>query len=218
MKKSIALLAFAACAPWASAHAQSLADRPELSPGDSWSYQRVDLVSKQVASKYTLTIDAKRPNDYAIRIDLEGAAWAPILPTTMTQNLGMVTNINGRESDNNLVGFPLMAGKTWSAKALWINPAGRTGWDDISYSVVGVETVTVPAGTFETTKVRGEGWWNNEISRNSGKIELTYWYAPKVKQLVRYERKNWLGSGIDAYWANELTAFKVSKEGAAGAK
>ena len=106
--------------------------------------------------------------------------------------------------------FPLVAGKTWKASDSWKNRNGNTGWDNITYHVIGSETISVPAGDFEAIKVVGEGWWNNHASKNSGKIEIQFWYSPAVKTIVKYERKDYFRNEVDLNSSTDLTAASVS--------
>lgn len=214
MKRSIALLA--ATSLCSIAEGQTTVDRPELSPGDSWSYQRSDLSTKSVIGRYSTDVVAKTDKGYSIRNTVDGDI--ANLPQSLSLDLGRITTVEGKESDSRWLDFPLTVGKSWSAKELWRNTRGATGNEEIPYKVEGIEKITVPAGTFEAVKVKGYGQWNNTSSFSSGQVEITYWYALEVKNFVRFDRKNWFKGSIMDNWSTELTVFKVSKEGATGAK
>jgi hypothetical protein len=56
----------------------------------------------------------------------------------------------------------------------------------MAYAIVGTEKVTVPAGTFDTVKVEGDGRWYNTSVNRSDKKTVTLWYAPEAKAMVRF--------------------------------
>src|SRR5215468_244620 len=47
-------------------------ERPELKLGDSWSYQRTDLLTNTVTGKYTTEIVAKTEKGYQVRHTVDG--------------------------------------------------------------------------------------------------------------------------------------------------
>lgn len=60
-----------------------------------------------------------------------------------------------------------------------------------------METVTVPAGTFETFKVE-------VYIQGTGKLFAEYWYSPTVKRAVK--EREFLDAGVRE---EELVSFKV---------
>jgi hypothetical protein len=77
--------------------------------------------------------------------------------------------------------FPMAVGNAWSMKFLEERPADRQTQDVArACRVEGEDAVTVPAGTFQTFRV---------VCRNERNDEwyMTSWYAPEVKQAVRFE-------------------------------
>lgn len=81
----------------------------------------------------------------------------------------------------------------------WISgAAGLPGWTT-SAEIQGWERVTVPAGTFKALRVRVAGRRSAPIGgRNAfaGRFEMTAWYAPDVKRIVRQEQRIWTADGI----------------------
>ena len=94
--------------------------------------------------------------------------------------------------------WPLTVGGKWQHKYTNENPRDRAT-QEVSgeWEAVSEETITVPAGTFQTIKI---------VARNSrtGKPLYEYWYAPAVKQWVTTHE--WLQSGERT---RELTAYKL---------
>ena len=86
--------------------------------------------------------------------------------------------------------FPLDSGKSWSLRVNATNPAtGRRASVRVDGEVMGTERVTVPAGAFDTIKVKRRiyaGDW--EGPRSETNITETDWYAPALGRVVRSER------------------------------
>ena len=84
-----------------------------------------------------------------------------------------------RPSQWRWVEFPLTVGKSWEMKWTDERPQDRQT-ESIERRCIAEspETVTVPAGTFETIRV---ACYN---MRDGAKV-LTFWYAPAVRQFVR---------------------------------
>ena len=74
--------------------------------------------------------------------------------------------------------WPLVVGKEWEEKYVWENLAERTTKDrHRHYKVEAVDTVTVPAGTFQTFHVM--------VKESTGKLVGEYWYSPEAKWFVK---------------------------------
>lgn len=86
--------------------------------------------------------------------------------------------------------FPLSAGKKWTATATATDPAdGRSFPVRIEGTVLGWEKVRVPAGEFDTLKVRRVvylDYFKQGVRGESWIIE-TDWYAPAIGQVARKE-------------------------------
>jgi hypothetical protein len=87
-----------------------------------------------------------------------------------------------------VIDFPLTVGKKWDCKFQKKRTTGITERDlkIARFKVESYESVTVPAGTFQAFKI------TVIIERiKGGKIKesASYWYAPKVKQLIKRIRK-----------------------------
>ena len=85
--------------------------------------------------------------------------------------------------------FPLDTGKSWSVRVDAVNPAtGRRNSVRIDGQVVGAERISVPAGAFDTIKIKRRvyaGDWNTFTFETN--IYETEWYAPALGRAVRSE-------------------------------
>jgi hypothetical protein len=85
--------------------------------------------------------------------------------------------------------FPLDPGKSWSLRVNAINPAtGRKASVRVDGEVLGSERITVPAGAYDTIKVRRRTYaGDGEGQRAETNITETEWYAPALGRAVRRE-------------------------------
>ena len=85
-----------------------------------------------------------------------------------------------------------------------------------SASVLGKETVRVPAGSFEAIKVRIAHMWRSNVSGNTGNAnggrDLIVWYAPEVKRAVKFSSRLNVGEAtpIEPDFDLELVSFKLN--------
>ncbi|MEJ8838084.1 hypothetical protein [Ramlibacter sp. AN1133] len=176
--------------------------RPVLKEGDQWTVARQDALTKATLSKSTRAVKLVESSKIAMSF---GARDGVITPDLTILDSGNVVNDVGYQ----LLRFPLEAEASWEFKTNWQNrSSGNAGLSSFKVKVLGEEKKTTPAGAFDTVKLRAVGSMTSQ--RFPGKIwsvTLTYWYAPAVKALVRYEwRDNFRDLDVD----EELIEFKLA--------
>jgi len=94
--------------------------------------------------------------------------------------------------------WPLSVGKAWERAFEEERPATRETRNVVfRYHVEGAETVTVPAGTFQTLKI---------VRRvRSGAILTEFWYSPEVRHWVRMRE----ALGASGSRVHELIAYRL---------
>lgn len=107
--------------------------------------------------------------------------------------------------------FPLWVGKTWKGKVAFesTDQPGKEVHAELEGRVVGFESVTVPAGTFFAMKIELRGPYRARNLEGSwtGRIEDTLWYAPQVRNAVRYEYKDTTDTSPYNHEIHELVDF-----------
>jgi len=103
-------------------------------------------------------------------------------------------NANELSGQQKILSFPLESGASWSYSYEYpvYSGAGKRR-NDLKSKVIGWERVTVPAGTFWTLKIEQTGWSTDLSSsvigatnqRSSVRLDLTLWYSPEVKYIVK---------------------------------
>jgi len=93
--------------------------------------------------------------------------------------------------------WPLYVGKSWEYTYTWEGiPARQTDQRTRRCTVEAVESVTVPAGTFETFRV--------SCANPRGRVAFSYWFSDVVKMIVK--EQNFLEYGVRT---RELTGFRL---------
>jgi len=90
-------------------------------------------------------------------------------------------------TDGSGVQLPLSIGKTWNSRSIYVNSENGATWKRTGRSkVVGQETVTTKAGTFETFKIETTSSSKN-VKDPTQKIEAMsqVWYAPTINHWVK---------------------------------
>lgn len=170
----------------------SKADRPEVKVGDAWAYQDRDARTgekRELSFLVTLVDSDKIVTETGMSTS---GAWTFTREWNLVQRKTGDTVAMSTKPQWPYFQFPLEVGKSWEA-AFENEVAVRTG---IRYAkwqwkarVEAAETVTVPAGTFQTLKVVYDGTYASREGNRawSGSQKDTMWYAPAVKRFVKHE-------------------------------
>ena len=154
--------------------------------GDSYTYRVVDLLTKVESGTFTQTVTGVT-NAEVIYDD--GKTVRDLLGNILKNRSEF--RIDGKRS---YVG-EYSVGKTWVSpySGVWRRPNGSVVESDgeMTFKVLGKERITVPAGTFETFKVEGDGGF-----RIGASLKVTYWIAPEQVALVIAQETTIRNSGI----------------------
>jgi len=169
--------------------------RPEVKVGDTWTFTRTDKYTKHIIGTFVHTVQKIEGGEITVESRSADGAGSPVL-WIYTSDWHL--RKRGRATFDPVIpgyAFPLELGKTWEGS--FTSPSlSDTGPVDnnLKGKVVGVESITVPAGTFDTVKISLEtrwlykGAWRGR-GRDSGVFTQTIWYAPKAKRFVRIEEE-----------------------------
>lgn len=222
--------------------AQSI-DLPTVKAGDTWTYQETKEVGTagwtpthvevtvSHASASSIYFTAKQSGSTQLPSEqFSGADWS------------RVRNLNNKDTVvNQPLSFPLKPGKTWAIQYTEQNPNKQLKYEqrDSHYTVVGYESVEVPAGKFQALKIEEEGHWTAEtlpantvvqgaqVSQNgttmvtqanragavvgSGRTYKAFWYVPETKRWVKSVEEMYNSNGVRTErYTSELESFKVN--------
>jgi hypothetical protein len=234
-----ALLMSAPVSLWA----QSL-NAPTVKAGDTWTYKTTTekgasgwsqirdetTVSRVTASTIYYTVKASGSNQPEREL-FAGIDWS------------RARDVNGKEMVvNKPLSFPLTAGKTWELHYTEQQPnkAHRSEEWNNKYTVVGYETVEVPAGKFNALKIESEGHWTAEVEPTqtvvqgaqssaagvsmvtqtqkvtdrtaSGRTYKAFWYVPEVRRWVKSVEEYYASNGVrNEKYTGELESFNLTQ-------
>lgn len=185
--------------PSAPAAAPSAAETPapkavvrmeEPLAGDHWVYETRDEITGNITVTREHAVTEVTPTQISVRFRKIGA-------TNNNENgfavydrsWNMVEGRPWRYSPNDGSGIqsPLAVGKTWPVRTNNINSANGAVWRRSGISkVVGEESVTTKAGTFDTFKIETTFTGTN-VNNPTMKNEVTSltWYAPAIDHWVK---------------------------------
>ncbi|WP_442783439.1 hypothetical protein [Collimonas fungivorans] len=223
--------------------AQSV-DAPSVKAGDSWTYRltvekgpsgwsqsRSEVVVSHVTSS-SIYYSTKQSGSTQAANDLfAGTDWS------------RSRDVNGKETViNKPFSFPLSVGKTWEVQYTEQHPNKVHRFEQWShkFTVVGFETIEVPAGKFKAIKIEEEGRWNAEMEPAqtilqgaqtgqggatmvtqvqkttagpaTGRTYKAFWYVPEVKRWVKSVEEYYGNGGVRTErYTGELESFKLSE-------
>lgn len=193
----------------AQADAAARIETPGVRVGDTWMYNKIDGW-KHSLEEVSVNV-VKRVEGGRIEMEsssLDGLHVARIVRTAAF-NLVRIeapgfTQLARPFYPN--YSFPLYAGKTWKGRVVLSNtkqPVAETT-AELQGRAIGWEVVTVPAGTFLALKLSMKGTYTATGLDDTltGDIEDTLWYAPEVRNAVRYEYRDFVG--VKQLWNHEI--------------
>jgi hypothetical protein len=186
------------------------ADRPDVKVGDTWTIRNKDGRTGAAKAPTIITVTAVTPDNMTAR-----AGSQTYLTITRDWN-HLETRVGDRVAASSrpawmLYQFPLQVGKKWDGRWETADETQVSRWNGKSH-VEKIESITVPAGTFQTFKVRFEGTYNSKSKNTTdswtGFRKETMWYAPAVRRAVKTEWEERSGSYYNKE-VNELMSFKL---------
>jgi hypothetical protein len=215
MRRLIALLVclFAAASALAQDGARRI-ESPGVRVGDTWMFSKID--GWQGALEEVSVNVVKRSDSSGIVMEsssLDGSSVAKILRTGAFNLVRIEAPAFTQKAEPFYpnYSFPLYVGKTWGGKVALSNTK-QPGVEVTAYlrgKAVGWEMVTVPAGNYLALKLRMEGRYDARGPGGfwDGTIEDTLWYAPEVRNAVRYEYIDYFDGKRYNHEVHELVRF-----------
>lgn len=164
-------------------------ERPDVRPGDWWTYRVTDLLNRTTRSSTleTTAVTASRIETSRKAGDRATADQGVIEEWDRDWNLLRAADVRFTPLYPTFR-FPLEKDKSWSGSVSW-SGSGVTTKHDLKMRVAGWERVTVPAGTFDAIRVNVSGYIHTTTGSGFGQgtIKDTMWYAPAVRQIVKHE-------------------------------
>ena len=217
---------------------------PAVKAGDSWTYK---TTTEKATSGWNQTRDV-----FKVSRVTSSSIYFTVQPSGSTQppkelfgglDWSRARDLGGTETVvNKPLSFPLNVGKTWKLEYTEDHPSNKLHksekWTE-QFTVVGPETVEVPAGKFDAIKIECEGHWTAEIEptrtvvqgaqvnaggvsmgtqvtnlgagAKSGRVYKAFWYVPAVKRWVKSVEEYYSSGGVrNESYTGELESFEVN--------
>jgi len=164
-------------------------ERPseEVQVGDAWVYDNKDLITGLPISTYTSLVAEVSPKEIVTNVIIRGKDDKGIVVFDHDWNRFVINNLKFDPNDGTGVNWPLAVGKEW--RSAYTTRNVKTGVNTRSSSlskVAAQETITTPAGTFETFKIeRQVKEFNAADPSRYRDLESVVWFAPQINHWVR---------------------------------
>lgn len=171
----------------APAEAKPVVAMEEPQPGDFWIYQVHDEISGTLKVVRKDLITEVTATDISIRMSAEGKEGEGLNVYDRSWNVKQAGPWKYQPHDGAGIRTPLKVGDSWNFSGDDINAGNGNIWKRTGRSkVVGQETITTKAGTFETYRIEtiSARRPTNDPTRKMD-ITLQTWYAPAIDHWVK---------------------------------
>jgi hypothetical protein len=202
---------------------KSVADAPGYKVGDEWCFKREDKTIVGHLEGWVERVERLDANDvWILQTNSDGSRqWWQFDAKTATltgeyeyqadaaNQLGAVKRKHLPNASR--IQFPLEVGRTYAVDTKWTNLRGQNGDFDLKAKVSAFEKIIAAAGEIEAFRIEYSGWWNNRSISRSGRVEVTVWYGPGSKKVVKEESKIYVNSRLDSHRITNLVEFKPAQ-------
>ncbi|MEO7727055.1 MAG: hypothetical protein ABIS45_07350 [Burkholderiales bacterium] len=175
-----------------------VADAAAPVTGDYWAYRVLNGYNREVRGKLDYRVDRADTDRVAVAVTTDNAALGSSRTEVYAARGGWIRHplINHDQyvdyefaQPYPAYDFPLDSGKSWSTRVGATNTATHQRVSvRVDGEVLGAERITVPAGTFDTIKIRRRIYAGDfDGSKAETAITETEWYAPALGRAVRLE-------------------------------
>jgi hypothetical protein len=171
----------------AMAEEKPVTQMEEPLPGDYWTYEIRDEITGTVSAIRTNVVTEVTPTEISMRYSIQGTSNGGFNIYDRSWNLKSTGPWKYSPNDGSGIRTPLAVGKTWSFQSDDVNAGnGNIGKRSGNSKVVGQETLTTRAGTFETFKIE-TSYTIRGVKDPTSKTEVTAqtWYAPAIDHWVK---------------------------------
>ncbi|MGY8669222.1 hypothetical protein Q3C01_43750 [Bradyrhizobium sp. UFLA05-109] len=194
---AIACLLAASTSAWAADDAPATSAAPAASKpvvtmeeplqGDFWTIEVHDEISGTVSAVRTHTVTEVSPTEISIRVTTEGKESPGLIVFDRSWNVKTSGEWKYQPGDGSGIRTPLKVGDSWNFSGDDVNSGKGNIWKRSGRSkIVGQETITTKAGTFETYKIETTLTRRptNDPTRKSNITTVT-WHAPAIDHWVK---------------------------------
>jgi hypothetical protein len=178
--------------------------------GDHWTYEVRDEITGEVKTTSTSLITDLTPTDIALRVQNQAYSVGPaILIYDRFWNLKNSPTWKFSPNDGTGIKMPLAVGDTWKFRDDQIRTGYGTTFRNVGTSkVVGMESVTTDAGTFQALKIETSinGHNANDSTKRFESTVVT-WYVPSLDHWVKRTQKSAFNGSVQEDNSVELVDY-----------
>jgi hypothetical protein len=156
-------------------------------PGDYWTYEVRDEITGTISATRNNVVTEVTPTEISMRFKILGTSNEGFNVYDRSWNLKNAGPWKYSPNDGSGIRAPLAIGKSWSFQSDDVNAGnGNIGKRSGNSKVVGQESLTTRAGTFETFKIE-TSYSIRSVKDPTRKTEITSqtWYAPAIDHWVK---------------------------------
>jgi hypothetical protein len=190
--------------------AQSPVDGTSPRVGDKFTYNTKDEITGEPREAYVAVVTEVSDKEIVTGISAPGRNASQVV--VLDRDLNRIDDATWKFKPNNAQGIrpPLAVGKTWRFEFDSRNTQNGAVFRTTGVSkVVAQETVTTPAGTFETFKIeRHQSEYNTIAQTRITEVDSVTWYAPKINRWVRRTFVTRFDKRLRSSTSEELAEFR----------
>jgi hypothetical protein len=181
----------------------------EPTPGDHWTYEIRDEILGTLKFSRQSVVTEVTPTEISTRFNDTGSPNNGVAVFDRSWNRTSRGEWRYMPNDGSGIRLPLAVGKSWSFKSNNVNSKSGDSWSFSGASeVVGQESVTTKAGTFDTFKIETTSTGHNvrNPSRTTQWSSET-WYAPSIDHWIKRTYKVRVDGHLLENTSDVLVAF-----------
>jgi hypothetical protein len=155
--------------------------------GDRWVYDTRDEMTGYAKNSYVEIVTEVSRKETLVNVSLSGHSSSAIV--TYDHDWNCIDNLiwKFKPNDGQGIRLPLAVGKTWRSEFEAKHIATSANYKGTSSSkVVAQESITTPAGTFDTFKIeRQVKQFNTADPARFAEMQIVSWYSPQINNIVR---------------------------------
>ncbi len=208
MKRALLALLLSAVPSLSAGQSDAPVRKPEIRVGDSWTYRSTNMIAPGTQENETRVSFA---NDKVILMVSTNRSDGKEMDSSSTPEWNYLTAQSGLmfRPHSGLFRFPLHVGDKHEVKYELLRPRVNTVESSTtgSVSVVGWETVEVPAGKFRAIKVELDTMVRPLDGSRPFPRQVTFWYVPEVRRWVKLQ-----GTTPRNRFSEELLSYKLNED------
>src|ERR1700674_2369368 len=197
---------------WSQALAAQAPDQTDnpVRVGDQWTYDRTNRIAGILRDTYTSAVTEITPQEIVTPMAVQGKQDAAVV-VAFDHDWNAVSSGPWRYKPHDGPGIrlPLEVGKEWRSEYYEVNVLTNARFKVSSVTKVsGRESVTTPAGSFETFKIERQARaFNIAAPSVATETQVVLWYAPEINHWVRRAILTKIEKRTRDSTSEELTAF-----------